>query len=152
MKPKDIVLGIDFGETIESRNLNGEKVENPRAMEVIARCVKHCKKVYIVSKVNDEQKQGLLKWVADNDFLQRTGLTMDNVFFCAERYEKGPIVYRQRIKYFIDDRPEVMAFMPRLVYKVLFRPIMTDVKKWRQEQVLIVNSWTEIENLIFEET
>lgn len=151
MNPKEIILGIDFGQTIESKDADGKKVENPRAMEVIARCVKHCKKVYIISKVTPEQKIGLLRWVYDNNFYKQTGLTRTDIHFCTERYEKGPIARDLKINCFIDDRPEVMVWMPKNVYKILFQPIRMDVVKWGQEDTDIVNSWNEIEDLIFGE-
>ena len=147
---KDIVLGIDFGQTIESKNASGEKVENPRAMEVVARCVKHCKRVYVISKVNPKQMFEVAEWMYKNDFFQKTGLPIENVRFCADRHGKGPIANGLGINCFIDDRPEVMSHMPRNVYKMLFQPIPEEVKQFGQEHVLIVNSWNEIEKQIFE--
>jgi hypothetical protein len=149
MKANEIILGIDFGQTIESNNEKHEKIENPRAMEVIARCVKHCKDVWVVSKVNEKQKQGLLKWVDDHDFYKHTGLTPEKIIFCEERYQKGPICKEIGVNMFIDDRPEVMAHMSDEVQKFLFQPIKQEVITFNMDHVPIVNSWTEIEQIIF---
>lgn len=148
MKINELVVGIDLGDTIFSRNANGDKIENPRAMEIVSYLVKKCKKVYIVSKVNAEQKRRANKWFYDNDFFRRTGLRRTDVYFCAERHEKGPIAKDLRINCFIDDRPEVMAWMPKPMVKILFRPIVEDVVAWNQKDAFVVSSWTEVENLI----
>jgi len=149
VKPNDIILGIDFGDTIESHNNEGEKVENPRAMEVIARCVKQCRATYVISKVNPRQLAGLTKWCLDHDFFHKTNLPIQNMRFCEKRYDKGPIASGLCITHMIDDRPEVMAHMPRSVVKILFNPIVKDVEYWKQDGCIIVYSWTEIENILF---
>jgi len=148
IKTSDLVVGIDFGDTIFHRGVDGNKVENPRALEVVSYLVKNCRAVYIVSKVNDEQKKRAIKWMYNVDFYRRTGLRRTDVKFCAERHEKGPIAKDLRINCFIDDRPEVMAWMPKDVIKILFNPIPDDVVAWKQENAHIVESWTEVERLL----
>lgn len=148
MKIDDLIIGIDFGDTIFSRDATGNKVENPRAMEVISYLVKNCRGVYVVSKVNHEQKKRAIKWMFDVDFYRRTGLRRHDIHFCAERHEKGPIARDLRINCFIDDRPEVMAWMPEDTIRILFNPIRNDVAIWNQQDAYIVDSWTEVKTLI----
>jgi len=148
MKASELIIGIDLGETTLTKGPNGKRIEFPRAMEVISYLVRNCRGVYIVSKVNKEQKQRALNWMFDNDFFRRTGIRRTEVHFCAERNEKGPIVKDLRINCFIDDRPEVMAWMPKNVTKILFRPIFEDIGAWNQQDAHVVNSWTEVETLI----
>ncbi len=145
----EIVLGIDFGQTIESKDASGKKVENSDALRVIKRCVEECKKVYVVSKVNEYQRMEVIEWIYDNNFHEITGLPKENVIFCREREDKGPIAKKLGINLFIDDRPEVMVYMSKNVYPVLFKPSSEEVKKFNQQNVHQVNTWGEIENLIF---
>lgn len=149
MIPNDIILGIDFGKTIVAIPDNGVKYDFPNAINVIARCVKTYKKVYIISRVTPAQKIRLLKWVEDNDFCNRTGIPLENFNFCEEREEKAPIAHRLGITYMIDDRPEVMYFMGDKIKKILFNPDPNDIIKWNQIDAIKVTSWFEIEDILF---
>jgi 5'(3')-deoxyribonucleotidase len=150
MNISDIILGIDFGNTIETKNSHGVMVELPRAIEVIRRCVKHCKSVYIISKVNSRQMVEVVEWIHNHGFFSFTGLPIENVRFSSSRSGKGPIVKELKITHMIDDRPEVMASLPKSVVKYLMNPNMEDVIRWNQEKTTRVSSWDEIEQLLFE--
>lgn len=149
MNINEIILATDFGDTIEARDDKGVKVELPRAMEVLRRCVASFKAVYIISKVNDRQRQEVVEWITEHKLHEVTGILPENVFFCPERRDKGPIAARLNITHMIDDRPEVMVYMPDSVCKILINPSQADVQRWHQKRCLQVSDWTQIEKILF---
>jgi hypothetical protein len=145
-------IGIDFGRTIFDPN-NGNKIVFPDAFRVIRRMVDEGHTVHIISKVTEEQEARGRKWIVDVKFLEETGLTMDRIHFCRERSDKAVIAERVGLTHHIDDRPEVMAHMDIRILKYLFQPKGDDLVEYfnrlRFHTVTVVNTWLEIESLIF---
>jgi hypothetical protein len=146
---KDVVFGFDLGDTFFHSDSQGNKVVFPRAMEVIARANRSCKAVYVISKVNEEQKKRALEILKRYDVYKITGLAENHVFFCGARYQKGIIARKLGVNCFVDDRPEVMAHMDKSVYKILFNPHPLEVTEFKQEHIQVVHGWTEIERILF---
>lgn len=147
MNIKDIILGIDLGGTIHHKNEKKETVPMDNAFRVINHLRNKVKAIYIVSRVNDEQSLRAYQWFQKFKFFEETGLTPNKVFFCYERYEKGPICNKLRVTHFIDDRPEVMFYMPAGVNCILMNPKETEVKSYGsiERGDLIAKSWNDIE-------
>lgn len=146
MSDKPKLLGIDLGFTV----VNSRKKEvYPDAFRVIHRFNRTWDGVFIVSRVNEEQKIRSLAWLKESRFFEQTGVPQDNLYYCAERKDKAPICAELGVTHFIDDRPEVMAALAPHIQKLLFNPIQFDVEKFRGQLVntKIVTSWKEIEEL-----
>ena len=146
------VIGIDFGNTITYKPADGPRVCYPDALRVIRRMVDAPDtSVYIISKVDEEQEKRAKAWIDLSNFYLHTGLTPANVHFCRERAEKGAIARDLGLTHHIDDRPEVMAFMPPSVFKYLYEPIPEDVVVWFNKllNTQVVNNWLEVEEKIF---
>lgn len=147
MKLKDIVLGIDLGNTIHWADpVTRERVPMPDSFRVIKDLVEKVQSVYIVSRVSDEQSMRAYKWFQKFEFFEKTGLTPNKVFFCYERWDKGPICNRLNVTHFIDDRPEVMRYITiPLSRKLLMNPVEKDVIEQGQQYCNIVKSWLDVE-------
>jgi len=149
---KDIVLGIDFWQTIVHDDAYGNKVPYPGAIEVITQCCRKVKAVYIISRAGEAQRLRTLNWFAESGFHEKTGLPKHHVFFCGATHQKGIISDKLGINCFIDDRPKVMAGISRNVYRILFRPRVAEVDAFNMNHLKIVGGWNEIERIIFSDS
>ncbi len=119
---------------------------------MITKLVKACaRQGYIISKVTPIQETRAKKWLHNNNFYATTGISVDQVHFCAERADKAPIAQRLGLTHFIDDRPEVLAHMEGIVpYRILFQgneeDLVTHQAKLRH--TYRTQSWREIERLL----
>lgn len=147
MKTQKMILGLDFGLTVvDTRHY--PRVAFPNAIRVIRRLVKErADKVYIISKVNETQKESVENWIQENDFFAITGIPSANIRFCAERKEKGEICRVLGVTHHIDDRPEVMAHLNKGIKKYLFQPESIDVVTFFNvlKNTKILHDWLEIE-------
>lgn len=145
-----MILGIDFGNTIAVKRC-GVHIEYPFALSSIRELVKEGVTVHIISKVDDRQKREVENWILVNDFFEETKVPKNNLHFCERRDQKGEIAIKLGITHHIDDRPEVMAHMPKAVKKYLFCPDPKDVVKYfnNLHNTMIVKDWMEITNEIF---
>lgn len=139
-------IGIDLGDTITSK-LDAGRVIFPNAFEVIKRLVDAKHEVYIVSKVNPEQKIRSLKWLEEVRFFELTGVPKDNLYYCETWSEKAPICKNLGIEVHIDDRPQVMACFPEGINKILFKPDANSVLKFFNflKNSFVANDWLEVE-------
>lgn len=79
--------------------------------------------VFIISKVKSDAKTRL--WLGHNSFYERTRFRPENLRFCRERYEKGPIADSLPggpLTHFADDRADVLRHMPHVGTRYLFGP------------------------------
>jgi regulator of replication initiation timing len=96
-----------------------------------------------VKKLNDEKFHGNIF----NDFYAKTGVKPENVLFCRERHEKDKICKDNNIKYFIDDRLEVLSHMVNTApHLFLYQPDQAEIDEYRQflPKVIRVESWAEV--------
>jgi hypothetical protein len=163
---KNGALGVDIGNVIidhrpimntEDETLWNEKYSDLLASADVFECLKELNEgkfkdnVFLVSKLKEEQDSRTLKWLRDNKFFEKTGISPDKLFFCRERNEKERICRENNITYFIDDRLEVLSYMIGAVPNLyLFQPDEQEVAKFRQflPKVTRVESWKEINALI----
>lgn len=138
------ILGVDLGWTVVN---NRTKEPYPDAFRVLKRFALEWDNVYIISKVNEEQKLRSLVWLRDWDFHRNTRIPKENLFYCAERQDKGVIADTLSLTHFIDDRAEVLAFMAPDIEKFLFNPRPNDVVEHFNflHNTKIVKDWKEIE-------
>jgi hypothetical protein len=148
MKNKIEILGIDLGNTIIKH-----RQVLPDAFRVIRRLIdeRFGKNVHIVSRVTPEQEIRARAFVTNEQFQRELGIPLERVHFCRERHEKGPICEKIQATHFIDDRPEVMAHMPKtLARPILFDPTSEDIEAFPFDikKIPIVRTWREVETLL----
>jgi len=161
------VLGIDFGNTIV-HNVKGDKIsagqtgltevrDFENAFNCIIRLIDErfgAENVHLISKVSPTGEARVREWLRSHDFAI-TGFNMDNMHFCRERHEKGPICKKLGITHMIDDRPEVMMSCSGIVpFKLLFRPSPQELETFKVQLsnmtgVTIMNDWWDVERYFF---
>lgn len=148
------MLGLDLGNTIVETTSDG-KFPFDDAIRVIHRLVTEVftsQRVFIVSRVNEEQYKRARAWIQKENLLERTGILEENIHWCAERNDKAPICEKLGITHFIDDRPEVLSYMSGIVpHRILFQASEDDILKFKDSlhEVTHVTSWREIEKIFF---
>jgi hypothetical protein len=102
--------------------------------------------IYLISKCKPWAEPKILAWLKDNDFYQRTGISSDKVFFCAERSEKANICKEKGITHFVDDRLEVLSHLETVPNLFLFKPDCEEVEAFKEflPKVKVVNNWNEV--------
>lgn len=103
--------------------------------------------IFLISKCTPWAQEKNLAWLKDNNFYARTGIKPENVFFCKERHEKGKICSDYNIKYFVDNRLEVLSHMVNSVpYLFLYQPDQSEIDKYKPflQKVTRVESWSEL--------
>lgn len=145
-------IGIDLGWTIKGVRPTGDRhIIAPHSFRVIKQFITRGDKVFIISKVDSEQKARAEKWLADVDFFKQTGINPKNLYFCFEKRDKAIFVKALEINIMIDDRTEVMANLSPLVVKFLINPEDVEYKrhKRRLTNCKTVADWLEIEQSLF---
>jgi hypothetical protein len=168
-----MILGLDVGGTIgykhyEPSSLIGGGLELdglswssvsegvwtlwPHVEDVLPRLVEKAEATYFVSKVNEEQKARSIKWFDESQFCERMGIPRENVFYCEERKDKGPICKKLGVTHFVDDRPEVMAYLDPAIFKIIFSPQISHLFSWFNMLVncKVVTNWLQVEGLLKE--
>lgn len=142
-------LGIDLGRTIKGPTKDDYNKPFPDAFEVISQLTKKFNNIYVVSRVNSDQRERAIKWLEDEKFYDLTGIKRENIYYCFDRRDKGIFQKGLDIDYFIDDRPSCLYGMETHVIKFLFNPWPDDLIKYEAEikeikNLIIVNNWKEI--------
>lgn len=142
-------IGFDIGGTI-FRRMEGHMFLDHGALRVMRRLIheRFDTKSYIVSKVTPEQKVCVLKAMEREGLCEITGLPSEHIYFCPERADKAPICAALGITHFIDDRPEVLAYMKGIVpHRILIRGLHEEWKQFKSklDGVIQVNDWADIE-------
>ncbi len=145
------IIAFDLGGVFSNKHLPPPYIiEN--SFEVAAKLVKKFDDVYIVSRVNSEQRERALKWFVTTDFFNQTGIKESNVYFCFDRRDKALFVKALNINVFIDDRPDVLMEMKENEKKILFNPSEKDYKDYRDvifdQNMIVVKNWLEVEKVL----
>jgi hypothetical protein len=141
-------IGIDIGYTIKGvRREGNSKIVAPNSVDTIKKLVDRGDIVYLISKANSAQKEDCENFLREIDFFNKTGVNPANVYFCYERPHKALFVKALEINIMVDDRSEVMAFLPWQVVKFLLVPEEDEYVKYKHllKNTQIVNDWFEIE-------
>jgi hypothetical protein len=148
------VIGLDFGNTLTyrlSKHGESQRVAFPDAIRVTRQLCK-LYPVYIISKVNDQQKIDVTTWLKENDFFNQVGMPPGNLHFCAERWQKNGICVDLGVTHHFDDRPEVIAHLNPSIKGFLFRPKPEEVVEYfaslHCRDSSIVHTWREIEKIL----
>ncbi len=141
-------LGIDLGRTLK-QGADAAHAPFPLAFETVKKFHSIFDNIYIVSRVNPEQRERALKWFETVDFFNLTGIKPENVYFCFDRRDKHLFAKGLDITCFIDDRPDCLIPMGKEVLKILFNPFAMDLAKEKDKleklkNLHIVKNWGEI--------
>jgi hypothetical protein len=136
-------IGIDLGNTIVH---NPTREAYPRALEVIKNLVEDGHEIWIISRVNSEQRAKSLEWIEKFGFFQKTGIKPDNLYYCWERKDKAIFGKAFSFDVFIDDHPEVLSHFPDQVLKLAFRPKPEKVQEYssKMKNYYKIEHWPEI--------
>jgi len=145
-------IGVDLGWTIKGVRMTGDRNKiAPDSFRVLKRLIDRGDKIFIISKVNSEQKERAEKWLKDVRFFEETGINPDNLYFCFEKRDKAMFVKSLDIDVMIDDRAEVMKHLPTKVLKFLITPEIDELRKFQDDlrNFRLVYHWSEIEEVLF---
>jgi hypothetical protein len=103
------VLGVDYGGVICSRvETGGRFLPIEGAFEALRRLRPKFDKVVLVSRVDAGQDEKIVRWLNWHRFWQQTGISDEDLYFCAKRSDKAAICRRLQVTHFVDDRSEVL--------------------------------------------
>lgn len=146
-------LGLDLGRTIVGQRGGDRTYVEPKAFEIIKKLTKEFDNTYIISRVNEEQRERSLNWLKEVNFFEETGIDKENLYYCWERKDKSIFVRALEITHFIDDRAHVLFYLDEAVNKYLFNPEPFELAKYQDslKNTTVVQNWTEIEKLLTED-
>jgi hypothetical protein len=146
-------LGIDLGWCVAGdRTANDRTAPAPGMFHYLPLLAqKH--NVYIVSRVNDAQKEKSLEWLKNRNFFERTGINKDNLYYCFERRDKAIFQKGLKLDVFVDDRPDVFETMDDNVIKLCFNPTYKDIVLFEDiikglKNFRIVRGWLDVYNIL----
>lgn len=151
------VLGVDVGGVIIDKASNDDSDTSlfgpnflnatavPGAFESLAQLAKTFD-VYLISKCGPTTEEKTRQWLAHNDFFKITGIPESHVRFCRKRPDKASICAELRVTHFVDDKLEILSYLPTNVRKYLFRPSPEEVAKFGKflKKVRKIGSWKEL--------
>ncbi len=144
-------IGTDIGGVLAGHigeNLGGGGVpEVEGAFEAFGRLHRQRfpQAAFVISMCGEKLEVASRRWLDQHDFLDRTGLSQENLIYCREHNEKAGIARELGITHFVDDRLEVLShFTTGQLY--LFRPREAEMSSYTEHmsKVTVVNSWNEI--------
>lgn len=116
------LLGVDIGGVIKDSGYLGGEV--PGAIDALARIQTHggFDYLYLVSQTVYGSRWYVQRWLTQRDFWARTGIKKDSdVLFCNHRCHKADLAAELHLTHFIDDRFDVLNYMPASVtHRFLF--------------------------------
>jgi hypothetical protein len=71
--------------------------------------------MWLVSKCGEKVQQKSLEWLRSKDFTRRTGIPEERFRFTPTRAGKAPIAEELGLTHFVDDRLEILGFLPKNV-------------------------------------
>lgn len=100
-------------------------------------------RVHLVSKCGESVQGKSLKWLMRRDFYQLTGVDPSDVHFCRTRPEKARICSDIGATHFVDDRLEVLSYLPDVEHRYLLNATAKEVAQFRHAlaDVTRVESW-----------
>lgn len=145
-------IGIDIGWTIKGfKPHNDKNIPSPGSFDIITELIQRNHNIFLISKVNSEQKQKVEEWLKIHDFFNITKVKPENLYFCFERKDKSLFVKALNIDIMIDDRPEVLVHLPYNTTKILINPDIEDLKLYKNQldDIRLVSNWYQIANFIY---
>jgi len=118
----------------------------PGAFRTIERLVKRfgTENIHLVSTCSQTNEKKVRMWFIDRGFYKATGVLQDHVIFCRTFEAKAKIAESLRLTHFIDDRPDVLDWMKKVVrVRILFRPEEKEIRRFEgaPEGVIETSVW-----------
>jgi hypothetical protein len=145
-------IGVDIGWTLKGVRAENDKDKTaPNSFRIIRDIISRGHEIFLISKCNSRQKEEVEKWLKEVDIFNQTGIKPENLYFCFERKDKSLFVKALDIDIMIDDRAEVMAYLPPNVITYLLCPEKDDYEKHEKmlRHTVVVKDWLEIERRLF---
>jgi len=153
-----MILGVDVGGVIIDKDRNdnsdtslfGDNYLRAKAVDFALAALRDLeggafsRRLWIVSKCGDRIERRTREWMNHNGFHDMTGIPKERLRFCRERSEKAAIARDLGLTHFVDDKLEVLHHLGGIVpNRVLFRPYLSEVKRWRDslDEVYIADDW-----------
>lgn len=157
----DEVLGVDIGGVIIQSPRKGstgpdtmfftdrflETPAVPGAFEALARLTQRFgARIHLVSKAQPATQERTRLWLEHHHFHLLTGIYVSHVEFCLERKDKAGICERLGVTHFVDDKLEVLSYLPTVPNRFLFCPRSEEVIKHIAHlgQVSMAMSWQQM--------
>lgn len=101
---------------------------------------------YVVSKCGKKTQERTELWLVHHEFFRRTGFNPENLHFCRERHEKGPIAKSLKLTHFIDDKLEVLGYVETVSNRYLLNSMPSEVRRYKHHlpKVKQVSTWGEV--------
>ena len=157
-------IGIDIGGVISDKLSDTPGAErDPEgflratpidgAIEAIARLGHEgfeTSRMFLVSKCGWNMQLKTRLWLRAINFYGRTGVPIDQVWFCLKRSDKAGICQTLGITHFVDDRLEILGQLRTVRHKFLFRPNPSEVMRYVNSLPLVtrVENWNDAEQAI----
>lgn len=135
-------FGVDIGGVLIDRANNGsdtsffsqrflETTAVPGAFAALALLARERfgGRVHLVSKCGARTEERTKLWLAHHDFEAITGIGPTHLHFCRERRDKAPICAALGVTHFVDDRLEVLSYLPTMRRRYLLNAIESEVAK-----------------------
>lgn len=98
----------------------------------------------LISKCGLRVQDRTLQWLEAQKFYEKTGVAPSNVYFCRERSDKAAIAAGLAVTHFVDDRLDVLSYMPSTMNKILFTMLSDAWKQNIPRDVKQFGTWQEI--------
>lgn len=166
-RQKQVRIGIDIGRVIingKQDDLQRELGERGRkqnylhippvseSFRYIKRLVQRygAENVWLISTCGERREERSRAWLEERGFYRETGVRRDQVIYCSTFPAKASIAQRLRLTHFVDDRPDVLIPMAKIVsVRILFNPEPEQVKRWGiPESAHQVRHWSEVSGII----
>lgn len=154
------VLGVDIGGVIMAHQAEGSDtsffgdnyLESPatdfvfEALRALNTEGRFKDNVHIVSKCGKETERKSREWLNHRQFAEVTGIPESRLHFCKKRREKAPICESLGVTHFVDDKLEVLSYLPFVKSRYLYCPRESEVEKYSEHlsSVIRVATWTEL--------
>ena len=152
-------LGVDIGGVIIERVHDGDDTsffddrflytpEVEDSIDILTHLVQEAfpERLYLISKCGPIIEERTRLWLEHHHFHERTAIPRHHVRFCRRREEKAIHAQELGLTAFVDDRLEVLSYMPYVERRLLFRPDPHEVARFRHAlaDVIIVESWQRV--------
>ena len=98
---------------------------------------------FLVSKCGPRTEARTREWLVEAGFLDAIGMPAGHVWLCRQRPDKAGVCAELGVSHFVDDRLEVLSYMPAVAERYLFRPDRDEVAAFvaHLPAVHVVDGW-----------
>ena len=137
----------DTGASVFNLDSYLESAEVAGSFKALAQIADWCSgQIGLISKCGPLIQQRSMEWLEHHRLTERTGIRLDDVYFCHDRPDKAPIAKRLGLRHFVDDRYDVLSYMTSVPNRILFRPNAKDKRRFAQNHngIIRCDNWFQI--------